>query len=143
VEIISTDLQTRNKLTVLGQAAVVENWTGEEHSQIVPLVLSTCCFILFLDNPCHHIYCPSKKKCQTLIYYFFLALVHCPKTLFVVAVWLSLKLCLSKCLCLVLPPLLDLLSFLQFQSPPPLTIFAATDHCLSHAQILLSVFFQE
>ena len=143
MEIIQTDLQICNRFTVLGQVAVVGNWAGERYSHVVPLVLSVCCFIPFLDHLCHHIYCPSKKKCQIPIYFFPLALVHCLTPLFVVVVWLSLKLCFSNLLYLMLPPLLDVLPFVQFQSPPPLVFFVATGHCWSPAQILLSVFCQE
>lgn len=84
-----------------------------------------------------------QKKCQTPIYFFPLTLVYCSTPLFVVVVWLSLKLCLSNLLCLVLPLLLDILPFRHFQSPPPLTFFVATGHCWSPAQNLLSVFCQE
>lgn len=115
MEIIQTALQTCNKFTVLGQAAVVGNWAGDRYFYIVPFIL--CGFIHFLDQPCHHIYCPSKTSCQTPIYFFPLVLVHCPTPLFVAVVWLSFKFCLSNLPCLVLPLLLDILAFVQFQAP--------------------------
>lgn len=116
---------------------------GWRHTPILSHSYFVCGFISFLDQPCHHIYCPSKKTCQTPIYFFPLVLVHCPTPLFVAVVWLSFKLCLSNLPCLVLPLLLDILPFVQFQAPFPRTFFVATGHCWSSAQLLLSVFCQE
>lgn len=109
-----TDMKS---LTVSGQGAAAGSEAGDRYSHVFPLVLFFCHFVPFLYNFYHHIYCPSKRKCYNPVH-FLLVLVHCPTSLFIVVVWLSLKLCFSNFLCLVLPPLLDILLFVQLQTSP-------------------------
>lgn len=86
--------------TGLGQATEVENRTDDRHSHIVLLVLSAWCLISFLDQHCHHIYCPFKNTCQTPVYLFPLCLGSLSHT-FICS-------CFGNHTCLVLLPLSDI-----------------------------------